>query len=396
MRVSVATRIFAPEPAAASFRLSALTDALAEAGHAVKVVTTAPPARLRAASAAADRARRGVSVRRFPVLRDADDYVRGYVQYLSFDVPLFFRLLAGRRPAAIVVEPPPTTGFFVRLAAALRGVPYVYYAADIWSDATEATGAPGVVTSVVRLLERFALRGAAHVLAVSDGVAERVRALAGHERVTVVPGGIDTGLFTPDGPVDEAVAAAPVAAYTGTMSEWQGADVFVRALPAVLAAVPGARLVFAGQGSARAELEALAAELGVAASVEFTGVVPPADAARLLRSARVGLVSIKPGIGYDFAVPTKLFASAACGTPVLFAGAGAAHEVVSSSSLGATPGYDVAAVAQAMADALAQAPGADERERLAGWTRANASLAAAARAAVAVIESAAPQSKGSR
>jgi len=396
MRVTVATRIFAPEPAAASFRLSALTAALADAGHAVKVVTTTPPARLRAASASADRARRGVSVRRFPVLRDADDYVRGYVQYMSFDVPLFFRLLAGRRPAAIVVEPPPTTGFFVRLAAALRGVPYVYYAADVWSDATEATGAPGAVTSVVRLLERFALRGASQVLAVSDGVAERVRALAGHDRVTVVRNGIDTELFTPAGPVDEAVAAAPVAAYTGTMSEWQGADVFVRALPAVLEAVPGARLVFAGQGSARAELEALAAELGVAASVDFAGVVPPADAARLLRSARVGLVSIKPGLGYDFAVPTKLFASAACGTPVLFAGAGAAHEVVSSSELGATPGYDVAAVAQAMADALAQAPSAAERERLAAWTRANASLAAAARAAVAVIENAAQQSKGSR
>jgi len=395
MRVTIASRIFTPEAAAASFRLRALADALADAGHAVKVVTAAAPRRLRVAATASDRARRGVTVRRLPVLRDADDYVRGYLQYLSFDVPLLFRLLTGRRPDALVVEPPPTTGFFARAAAAIRGVPYIYYAADVWSDATASTGAPAIVTAAVRLLERFALGGAAHIIAVSDGVAERVRELAGHDRVTVARNGIDTAVFTPVGTADE---LPPTAAYTGTMSEWQGADVFVRALPAVLRAVPEARLVFAGHGSARGELEALARELGVAASVAFIGVVPPADAARLLRSAQVGLVSIKPGQGYDFALPTKLFAATACGTPVIFAGDATdiAADIVGGAGLGATPGYDVAAVAQAMTDALATPPSASERGRLAEWTRENASLAATARAVAAVVTSVVQTEGGSR
>ena len=78
-----------------------------------------------------------------PVLRDEAGYVRGYAQYMSFDLPLALRLLAGRRPDLVVAEPPPTTGAVVRVIAALRGVPYAYYAADVWSDASQATGAPG-------------------------------------------------------------------------------------------------------------------------------------------------------------------------------------------------------------------------------------------------------------
>ncbi|GAA4165580.1 glycosyltransferase family 4 protein [Gryllotalpicola daejeonensis] len=382
MRVTIASRIFTPEAAAASFRLSALTDALADAGHAVKVLTTTAPAGLRGAARASDAARRGVTVRRLPVLRDADDYVRGYLQYLSFDLPLLFRLISGRRPDAIVVEPPPTTGFVTRIAAGIRRVPYVYYAADIWSDATASMGASSFVTRALRVVERFAMRGAAHVIAVTDGVAERVREIAGHDRVTVVRNGIDTTVFTPDGPVDD---VPPTAVYAGTMSEWQGADVFVRAWPAVLKRVPGARLVFAGGGTARDELQSLARELRVEASVSFTGVIAPPQAARLLRSARVGLVSIVPGTGYDFAVPTKILASAACGTPVVFAGRGASAELIAGAALGTCSSHDPAAVAAAVSEALEQAPSPVARAAVADWTLANVSIAAVAERVAAII-----------
>src|SRR5690625_1410599 len=96
LHVVVATRIFAPEPAAASLRLGALVRALADAGHRVTVLTTTAPGRYVPPP--------GVRVRRWPVLRDRDGYVRGYLQYLSFDVPLALRLLLTRRPDAVVVE----------------------------------------------------------------------------------------------------------------------------------------------------------------------------------------------------------------------------------------------------------------------------------------------------
>src|SRR5699024_7919711 len=137
-------RIFLPEPSAASFRLAALVRALADDGARVDVLTVSPPAGVEPGDGAPSAAL-PARVRRAPVLRDGSGYVRGYLPYLSFDLPLVWRLLRTRRPAVVVAEPPPTTGVVVRLVCALRGIPYVYYAADVWSDASASTGAPGVV-----------------------------------------------------------------------------------------------------------------------------------------------------------------------------------------------------------------------------------------------------------
>jgi len=384
MRVTIASRIYAPESAAAAFRLDALAQALADGGHAVKVLTAEAPPALRGAARTSDARRRSVTVRRAPVLRGADGYVRGYFQYLSFDIPLFFRLLTGRRPAVIVSEPPPTTGLVTRIAAAIRRVPYVYYAADIWSDAATAAGTPRLVTAALRCVERLALGGATRVLAVSEGVAERVRKVAPDASPIVMRNGVDTSVFTPQGPVAPLV---PTAVYAGTMSEWQGADVFVRAWASVRENVPDAQLVFLGQGTARAELQELAKNLGVSDSVSFSDAVPPEVAARWLRSARVGLASIKPEIGYDFAIPTKLFASAACGTPVLFAGEGDAASIVRRESLGTVAAFDAADVAEKLSAALADVPDAESRRRLGERTDSIASLHSAAQATAAVVAS---------
>lgn len=354
MRVLLVTRIYLPEAAAASFRLDALVGALADGGALVDVLTTDAPRTLDAAG----KERKGVRVRRAPVLRDRTGYVRGYLPYLSFDLPVFFRMLFSKGWDVAVAEPPPTTGLMVRAAAALRRRPYVYYAADVWSDAAAATSAPAIVVRVVREMERRALRGAARVIAVSDGVAERVRALAPGVAITVVPNGIDTTVFRPDGPTRD---GAPWGVYAGTTSEWQGADVFIRAMPAVRRALGDeARILFVGQGSAWDELRALAGELAPGA-VEFSGPVSPAEAALLLRSARLGLVSLRSGTGYDFAVPTKIFAAAATGTPVLFAGVGPSRTVIDDHGLGVSCDEDAEDVAPAMIEALRRPPTAEER-----------------------------------
>lgn len=393
-RPLLVSRIFAPEPAAASFRLSALVGALVRSGASPTVLTVCPP---RGQEAGDDP---GADVRRFPVLRDAEGYVRGYACYLSFDVPAFFRVLSlRRRPDVVVVEPPPTTGVVVRVACALRRVPYVYYAADVWSDATESTDAPRVVRRVVRAMESFAFRGASRVLAVSDGVAERVSALGGRD-VAVVRNGIDTTVFRPVGPetvepgaAEQGTASRPTLVYAGTASEWQGASIFVAAFRKVLATVPDARLVFLGQGSEWREIERVAAQLPPG-SVELRGSVPPAEAAAALASARAGLVSLRPGLGYDFAFPTKVFASVACGTPVVFAGPGPAHRAVQDERLGWATDYDEDQVAAAMVAALRDAPSAERRTELADWVRRNASAEATGRrAAELVLDAATPTSR---
>ena len=367
-RIVIATRLFSPEVGAAAFRLTALAVALAAGGSDVRVLTTRPP---RGHAVRADPP--GIRVSRAPVLRDSGGHVRGYLQYASFDLPLFFRLLVAR-PAAIVAEPPPTTGVVAALAAAILRRPLVYYAADVWSDAAVATGAPGIVVRVLRGLERFSLRRAALVLAVSPEVGARVAELSGRAAVEV-GNGIDTELFSRDG--TGRPGERPYFVYAGTMSEWQGVDIFIRAARRLRSAHPDVRVHFFGQGSALADLHALAADLDDA--IVFHGVTEPQTVAAWLRSADAALVSIVPGRGYDFARPTKVYAAAACGTPVIFAGTGAGAALVQSQDLGWAVPYGEADVAAAMDRALVAATtgeSARKAEPRAAWALAEVSLAA--------------------
>ena len=196
-RVTLVTRIFAPEPSAASLRLSSLAAALMEHGANVRVLTTTPGPHARAGQKTPD----GIAVRRWPALRDRAGYLRGYLPYLSYDVPLFFRVLFGRSADVYICEPPPTTGLALRVATAIRRRPYVYYAADIWSDASAATSAPRFVVDAVRAIEAAVMRGAAKVLAVTDGVRERVAEIAPGADTLVVGHGVDLSRFSSEGPV---------------------------------------------------------------------------------------------------------------------------------------------------------------------------------------------------
>lgn len=379
-RVIIASRLFTPEVGAAAFRLQSLADGLAEDGADVHVITTKPP-HGSGDTAAAMRIR----ISRFPVLRDAGGNVRGYLQYLSFDIPLFFRLLVARGNL-VISEPPPTTGAVVAVTSWLRRRPYAYYAADIWTEALSAVSAPATVTRLMRAVEGFALRRAAQVLAISEGVAEKVLEFGTDpSRVSVVGNGVDTHTFAVDGASQE--TSGPTFVYSGTMSEWQGVDVFIEAFPGVLAKHPDARLHIFGQGSAEAELKSLAARIAPEAVI-FNGVVPPNEVARWLRVATGALVSIVPGQGYDFAKPTKIYAAAACGAPVVFAGADASAgaELVTSARLGYHASYAVEAVEAALLQAIDDGDTnstAVERQRRAAWVSDNASLLAAGRRAAA-------------
>lgn len=379
------SRIFAPEPAAASYRLAAFADTWARAGGVMRVLTTRAPE-----GTTVDPVPYQVS--RWPVKRAADGSVRGYLSYLSFDAPALLRLLAARRPDVVVTEPPPTTGAVVAVACALRRLPFAYYAADCWSDATAVTSAPRAVVSVVRALERFALRRAAVVLTVNDAIAARLRELAPGSNVEVVGNGVDTTIFTPRG--ERASVSGPTVVYTGTASEWQGAEIFVEAWPAVVARHPGARLRFVGAGASWPALRTLADDLGVGRSVELIDTVPPREAAAHLRAASLAVVSLKPGQAYDYALPTKLLAALACGTPALYVGEGVGADFVAAIDPGSASGtapvaFEIAAVAAAIAAALDAPATAEQRARLGAWSHDQVSLSAvAARASNAVAEAA--------
>ena len=391
MLVTLATRTFTPEPTAAALRLGALARALAVGGDTVRVLTS------RLASSVARDAREAeeaqapedasahagegpglVEVRRAPVLRDRTGAVRGYVSYMSFDLPLLARLLVGPRPDVVVCEPPPTTGVAVRLACALRRVPYVYYCADIVSDAAALAGVPGLVVRTVAGLESFALRGARRVIAVS------ARELGARD-VAVVPNGVRVPEAVATGVPDGfPTCSGPVFVYAGTVAQWLAPEVFVDAFERARAQLGDARLVFVGQGSG---WDGLAERARGVTGVDLIPAVSADEADRWMARATATLASLRPG-GYDYAYPTKILASLAQGTPVIYAGPGQAARDVTESALGVACSLDVDEIAEAMVALASGAASWVGRDGARAWVREHRSVLASSRAAAAVVRSA--------
>ena len=371
LSATVASRVYEPEGTAAAFRLGNLVRSLERAGYQTTVLTTRAPGGPGSTKA----------VRRWPVLRDRSGAVRGYVQYASFDLPLFFRLLFGRRADVVVAEPPPTTGVVTRVACWLRRTPYLYFSADVTSAAVAGIGVSRFVVTMVTTLERWALRGASGVLAISDDIKHEVIKLgAAPEKVTVVGTGIDTERFSFDGPA--ATVDYPYFIYAGTMSEFQGAEVFIEAFTKISGKYPTARLRMFGGGVDLQLLKERSKEL--AHRIDFPGSVSPEEVATWLRGSTASLASIRPGRGYDFAFPTKALASISCGVPVIYAGPGPLAEIVTDNELGWSTQWEADDVAVAMEAALDRGTIAPS-PRLANWIEANYSLRAVADLAVLAV-----------
>jgi glycosyltransferase involved in cell wall biosynthesis len=159
-------------------------------------------------------------------------------------------------------------------------------------------------------------RSASAVLAgSSDEESDLTRLGVPRRSIRVVPCGVDTDEFNPEGPVAER-ATRPRLVTVADLSEHDALGTLLRAM----AKVPGADLIVAG-GPARdrlgddlsfRRLSKLAGSLGVSGQVTFAGQVGRAALPPLLRSADL-VVSISE---YD---PTGTLAvqAMACGTPVI-------------------------------------------------------------------------------
>jgi glycosyltransferase involved in cell wall biosynthesis len=259
-----------------------------------------------------------------------------------------------------------------------------YKANIIGRVAARRVGVPAVAVSRgwtwedrrVRLyewLDRRHLRLMDHVVAVSEGQAERVRRWCGvpRQRVTVIRnsarlGALATtepardqllGFFPSDNRVSRVVVGA------GRLSPEKGYDVLIRAAADVLTTDPGAGVVIFGEGVLRAELEQHVHAAGLNGRVVLPGFRTDLDS--LLAAADVvTLPSFTEGL------PNVALEASAAGVPVVATAVGGTPEVVADGETGflvrpGRPAELAARLTQLLRDAdLRAALGAAGRERM--------------------------------
>ncbi len=157
------------------------------------------------------------------------------------------------------------------------------------------------------------------------------------------------GIERPGLCVDVDAARPPRVAYLGRLEPYKNVDVLLRAMVKLGDRFPQAELLVIGQGSARAELESLAASLGIAKRTRFTGFVSDEERGRLLLGTRVCVCpSEKEGWGLT------VIESNATGTPVVATDAPGLRDSVRDGETGfLVPTRDVDAFAARIGELLA-------------------------------------------
>lgn len=158
-------------------------------------------------------------------------------------------------------------------------------------------------------IEQAAIRFADQAIAVSQPCLERYLARgADPARFAVVMNAPDPALFFPRSRNTPKPIGVLCLVSHGTLVDRYGFDDLIRAL-AILSdspALPAHHLVVVGDGEAKAGLERLAAALGVADRVTFTGAIPLDAVPGLLAGADIGVVANRSDPFTDLVVPTKL------------------------------------------------------------------------------------------
>jgi len=142
--------------------------------------------------------------------------------------------------------------------------------------------------------------------------------------------------------------------FVGRLEEIKGCQVLVRAFARIAAAYPDVPLTIAGEGPQRAELEALARELGVAERIAFRGLVTGPALVELLQASRIMVV---PTL-IDEAFGIVALEGLASGCRLVGARSGGLPEAVGDQAIVFERGDDEACAA-ALCEALAETGGPD-------------------------------------
>jgi len=167
------------------------------------------------------------------------------------------------------------------------------------------------------------------------------RGIRKKEDIEVVWDCIDTGRFVPDAAVDMAVLSKynipdPRTHFTilslGRLSKpdafYKGYDRLLEVFSGLAPRYPQLRLVFAGRGNYRVDLENMVREKGMQDRVSFTGSVSEEDLVAVYRSCHVFSLITQSGEGKGEGIPLTPLEAMACGKPILVGNEDGSREAV--------------------------------------------------------------------
>jgi len=350
MRILFLSQYFPPETEIGGIRILELGRRLLATGHQVSVLTGLPnypdgrlhPAYRKKAWKLTWRENNdGIDVIRVAMFPShSKKTLPRLANYFSFLFASAMRAMFLRKPDVIVCTSPPLTiGLSAGLAATRFQVPFVLEARDLWPEAAIALGylQNTCIQKAAFALEDFLYRRARHLVVVSQGMKKDLveRGIA-PAKASVIPNGVDTGLFTP-GAKNEYIESLKksglrVGIYLGTLSAYHGAD-HALALLERLQSHRDIRVVFAAGGSAAQELQTAVTQRGLSNAL-FLRAPSRGEMPGLIASSDFCLALVKPGPFSRWLLSSKIFMYMACGRPIFALATGETARVIAEAQCG--------------------------------------------------------------
>jgi PEP-CTERM/exosortase A-associated glycosyltransferase len=281
------------------------------------------------------------------------------------------------KPDLLHAHSPVLDGLAALRAGKRLGIPVLYEIRAFWEDAAvgNGTGREGSLRyRLTRMLESHAVKSADAVAVICEGLrGDLIARGIDPEKIIVSPNGVDLDLFGSPLPREEVLAAElgiaasdAVIGFIGSFYDYEGIDDLIAAMPALVAAQPGARLLLVGGGPMEAALKAQAAASPVEERIHFVGRVPH-EAVELYYSLIDILAYPRKKMRLtDLVTPLKPLEAMAQGKLVAASDVGGHRELIEDGTTGTLfAPDDPAAIAAALSGLLERRDLWDERRRTA-------------------------------
>lgn len=261
------------------------------------------------------------------------------IEYITENLKAHYPLIREFRPAVVHAASNYINGVTAGFIARKFGIASIYEVRGLW-HLTRASLDPGFAeTDAWSLYERMeieACENADRIICITAALRDALvaRGVDG-DKIDLVPNGVDPDRFRKAMP-DRALAASlgldpdrPVVGYVGSLVGYEGIDDLLRAIGILRGKSRQApQVLIVGQGPVLEPARSLAAELGIADIVHFTGQVPHTEVERYYSLISIAPFPRKPLPVCEMVSPLKPFEAMAMEKCVVVSSVAALAEIV--------------------------------------------------------------------
>jgi len=290
---------------------------------------------------------------------------------MSYIAPMVKRILEVieiEKPDVIHAHSPALNGLAALKAGRKSGLPVVYEIRAFWEDAAVDHGTckeDDLRYRLTRKMETHVVKNADAVTTICEGLrGDLINRGFDESKFTVIANAVNIEQFdviTAEGKAKNSDLAetlkltdCDVLGFLGSFYAYEGLDLAIAAMPAVLAKNPKARLLLVGGGPQEQNLKQQVTLLGLEGKVIFTGRVPHSEVGKYYSLVDLLVYPRKPMRLTDLVTPLKPLEAMAQGKPVIASDVGGHKELITDNETGFLfKAGDSAVLAERMMELLA-------------------------------------------